>query len=465
MKTVEEVIARQREVVRQIAALDSEYGVQALPEDRRSEYAGLKREHDELTERVGELQARRNLLRRLATSQANTESGFGVPFQRSPVASGSTGPDERRALTALERAGPRLSHKAGERMESLVRGDPTGLTARLVAAAGDPDYHSAFGKILADPQGAQHGMTAAETEAVRVVKSVVQERAMGEGTGGAGQYLLPIQIDPTILLTSSGAINPIRQLARGATVSGYTWRGVASAGVVAQYQLEGAEAIDNGPSLSQPTVTPQRATTFVPLSFELLSDWADASAQIGELIQDAKDVLEASEFTNGTGVAPHPQGLLVGLGTGQRTLTGTTASLAVADIYDVRAALAPRWQPTAAWLASTQMLDTVYRLVAAADPVNPQLMPLGRGGPMLGKPVHELSALPTAVASGNAVAIYGDLLKAFLIVDRLGMEVQVIPHLFGAANHYPTGQTGIYAFWRNSAVVTVPEAATWLQVK
>ena len=37
-------------------------------------------------------------------------------------------------------------------------------------------------------------------------------------------------------------------------------------------------------------------------------------------------------------------------------------------------------------------------------------------------------------------------------MDRIGLSVEVIPHLVGT-NHRPTGQRGLYAYWRNGAGV------------
>ena len=39
-----------------------------------------------------------------------------------------------------------------------------------------------------------------------------------------------------------------------------------------------------------------------------------------------------------------------------------------------------------------------------------------------------------------------------MIVDRIGLSVELIPHLFGA-NQRPTGQRGLYAYWRISSKV------------
>ena len=112
---------------------------------------------------------------------------------------------------------------------------------------------------------------------------------MAEGsvsTGGAG---IPIAIDPTINLSSNGAINPIRQLATVRTMSTRELRLVQSEGVVAQYQAEAAEAVDNSPTLVQPVITAQRCTSFVPFSFELGDDWAGLVQELTQLIADATE--------------------------------------------------------------------------------------------------------------------------------------------------------------------------------
>jgi HK97 family phage major capsid protein len=76
---------------------------------------------------------------------------------------------------------------------------------------------------------------------------------------------------------------------------------VTSDGVVAQYQAEAAEAIDNAPVLAQPVLVAQRATSFVPFSFELGDDWSSVAEELATLIADAKDVLEATKFLTGSG--------------------------------------------------------------------------------------------------------------------------------------------------------------------
>lgn len=35
----------------------------------------------------------------------------------------------------------------------------------------------------------------------------------------------------------------------------------------------------------------------------------------------------------------------------------------------------------------------------------------------------------------------------FVIIDRIGLTIELIPHIVGT-NHRPTGQRGLFAYWR-----------------
>jgi HK97 family phage major capsid protein len=182
------------------------------------------------------------------------------------------------ALRTIERhtSSGALSAEAADRVDGVLRGPdaPFGVDAAYIEAAGAPEYQTAFVKLLRYGAGAALRMTAREAEAVqRVTRAEEMRAAMAEGAGGTGGFAIPIAIDPTINLSSNGAINPIRALAQVRPMATRELRLVASDGVVAQYQLEAAEAIDNAPTLTQPTLVASRATSFVPFSFELGDDW------------------------------------------------------------------------------------------------------------------------------------------------------------------------------------------------
>ena len=87
------------------------------------------------------------------------------------------------------------------------------------------------------------------------------------------------------------------------------------------------------------------------------------------------------------------------------------------------------------------------------------------GVPMvLGKPVLESSEMDSGIGTGtdNALVI-GDF-KNYLIADRVGLSVELIPHLFDVTNNRPTGQRGWYAWWRVGADSINDAAFRLLQV-
>jgi len=51
-----------------------------------------------------------------------------------------------------------------------------------------------------------------------------------------------------------------------------------------------------------------------------------------------------------------------------------------------------------------------------------------------------------------------------LIADRIGGTIELIPHLFGATNRFPTGQRGLYYYWRTGSDVLVQNAFRYLEV-
>jgi HK97 family phage major capsid protein len=289
---------------------------------------------------------------------------------------------------------------------------------------------------------------------------------MSVGSGGAGGFAVPYTLDPTVIPTSNLSVNPFRRICRTEQITGLQWNGVTSAGVSAAYAAEATEASDNSPTLLQPTMNVVRAQCFVPVSIELTQDWGALQSELAQLIQDAKDDLEATKFTTGTGTN-EPTGLITGATT---TVTGTggAASFVIGDLYAMEQALGPRFRPRAQWIANrftynkARQFDTAGGSGVWIANVNQGGLQAGlasdvpRGGntgyELIGYPANEDSAMAAALTTGSKIAVLGDM-RYYLIVDRIGMDIEVIPHLFGATSRFPTGQRGFYAFWRNNANV------------
>jgi HK97 family phage major capsid protein len=104
---------------------------------------------------------------------------------------------------------------------------------------------------------------------MRKVNQVETERALVTSTGSAGGFAIPFTLDPTILLSSSGVLNPVRQVARTFTIATKEWKGVSSDGVTVAYVPEATEATDASPTLAQPTITAQQWRAFIPFSIEV----------------------------------------------------------------------------------------------------------------------------------------------------------------------------------------------------
>jgi HK97 family phage major capsid protein/HK97 family phage prohead protease len=320
--------------------------------------------------------------------------------------------------------------------------------ARRILVTGSSLYRSAINKYISGK-----------------IRTPEEERAMALGAGATGGFAVVYELDPTFIRTSNLSVNPFRAIARKVTLAGTNeWRGVTSAGVVAAYGAEATEATDNTPTLAQPAVVVQKASAFVPFSIEAGQDINGLQTELAEAIQDGKDDLEAVQFTTGVGTTVFPQGILVGATTTQAA--GGSGAFALADMYLLEQATPPRFRPRASLVANR----FIYNKVRAFDTAggagmwygypNPLVAGLGNNVPndgritqsLMGYPAYEDSAMAAVLTTGSLIMVLGDF-NYFVIVDRIGLDIEIAPLLFGLARGYPTGQRGLYAYWRNSSKV------------
>jgi len=331
----------------------------------------------------------------------------------------------------------------------LEEGDPEGNLAERMLLTGSPTYRRAFGnKIL------NRGMTREEQDAM--------ERALSLTTT-AGGFAVPYQLDPTIILTSNGVVNPIRQLARVETTTVNDWRAVTSGSVTASYGGEAIEATDANPAFLQPTANVEKANAFVPMTIEISQDWGSIQSEMAGMFQDAKDGLEADKFMTGLGHAStQPEGLLVGAT--QVITTAATATFAVADLYSLTEAVPPRFEPNSAIVGNLKQFNRVRAFDTGGGGSLWVQLRDSLPSDLVGYPAYRWSNYSSAITSGASILTMGDFSKGFVIVDRVGMEVELIPHLFGGTSRYPTGQRGLYAYWRNTSKVLAGNAFRTLKV-
>jgi HK97 family phage major capsid protein len=319
--TLTEIDARMGEIRSELEQLGAVEG--DLDDTQTTRWTELNTEWDGLAERrlpLVERQAKLDKIRGLSLSPANVEDGAETrsgpavhrsddPFDQTEVrrVGGNLfgGRELRdRALSALERS-DFVADEHRDRVENLLRRRDTreGALARHVLVTGSDAYRDAWVKVL---NGRAHELSGEERQAMTL------ERAMSL-TSANGGYAVPFTLDPTIILTNAGTINPLRQIARVRTTVTNNWHGVTSAGVTAGYDAEA----DRGRATTRRRWASRRSRSRRPRrscrpSIEIVQDFGnDLAADLVELFADARDRLEANKFTLGAGHgSDEPKGVI-----------------------------------------------------------------------------------------------------------------------------------------------------------
>lgn len=355
-----------------------------------------------------------------------------------------------RALAAVDQAPEHLRDASRERLDELLRLDNkhAAMIARHVLLTGSPEYHDEFKQYVAS-RGTYVG------EAMRAAMSL---------TDANGGYLVPFTLDPTIILTNTGTANPFRQISTIKTITTDTWSGVTSAGVNAEWTAEGVEAADATPTFAQPTITPKKADAWVFGSYEVLADSGFAS-ELGRLLSDAKDRLEAAAFATANTGATIPRGVVAAVAavTASIVTAAATNAFAVGDVYNTSDALRPRDAAQASWVANKKIFSLARRFDTSGGSSFWANLGMGVPNALLGQPIYEASSMTGVVTTGANVLLAGNFAE-YYIVDRVGMSVIYDPIVKSTGNGRPTGQAGWYAFWRVGADVVDPAAFRLLQL-
>jgi HK97 family phage major capsid protein len=472
LRTIAELEAKAKEFETRLAELDKEYEG-SFPSEQRNEWNDINKALGEPDDddpntvygRLREKRAREARLKEIADKGGSTVEGPSAPpklperdtgdmWDLTSIRRDASRPEhevqmlQERAKKAVDTAVFPHEHvrkeDAQERIADLLERDDSGDFARRILTTGSPAYKRAFAKRVAG-----QFLTSEE------------ERALSLGTPRAGAGLaVPFVLDPTVIPISNSAVNPIRAIARVETITGSDeWRGITATAITAQYRAEGAATTDNSPTIAQPSVRVQRADAFVPFSRELGQDWGGFLGEMAVLLGEAKDDLESVQFWSGAGTTVFPQGVFTGLTTTERVAAITAQAFVVGDLYNLNSGLPPRHRPRGTYMANLTNLNRIR----AFDTTGTLYVTLGEDTPdqLQGRRVYENSAMPTAMTVNLAYVIYGDFSR-YLILDRIGMEVEVIPNMFDATTGFPTGQRGLLAFWRNSAIVLDKNAFRYL---
>lgn len=463
MRTIEEMRSLLTEKVERMTAINEEFADAELSDERQAEWDGLEAEVTELKEAIASAEKRQETLRSLAGNGNSSRGSFSAPAVRKSkseadlhdidaVRKSAYDADDfvqrckENALNIAEKLSvPRSVAKVDEARASVLElleeyDTDSGTLAKRVMACGSKAYERAWSKLVV-----QQNPFALNAD---------EQRALALGTDSAGGYAVPVQLDPTVILTDTVGISPVRELARVERIVGKEWQGITSGGVTVTRKAEAAEATDDSFTLSQVTIKANRVDGFVPFSYELEDDWGGLRGEITRELARAKNKEERSSFVTGDGTGLNPQGVV----TGAQTVTaGGTAAFAVADLYKLEEALLPEYRDGAVMLGNKFIYNKVRQFDTAGGANLWERIGKGQPNELLGYSAYEATAMAAALTTGSKILVFGNLAEGYIIVDRVGMTVELIPNLVGA-NRRPTGQRGIFAVWRNNAKMIVPQA-------
>jgi HK97 family phage major capsid protein/HK97 family phage prohead protease len=441
--------------------LNEEFRDAEMPEAEEAEVAQAKVDIARYKAAIEKIEKRQDELKNVGS----TERGSGTPgfIKKDDVADLHDINAIRASATSFEDAQVKMrdaAQKIAERTKwatterseakdyaiDLLDKDHTGDLAARFINMGSDTYERAWSKYAAG-----HNIGGLSFE---------EQRALQLGSDPDGGFAVPVQLDPTVIWTSAGVVNPVRAQATVKTITGKEYQGVTSAGTTVSRSLEGAEFAENTWTLAQPTIRTERVTGYTTFTYEAEA-WNAIREEIVFALRDAKDREEAESFTNGNGTSPNAFGIVSTHAAPNLVTAGGTAAFAAADLYALKEALDPRYRAKAVFMMDEAILHLIRQwatndgpnLIERIDGPNPDRL--------LGFPVLENFNMASVLTTGTKIVQFGDL-SNYYIVDRVGMSIEVNPMVLGS-NRRPTGQRGIAAYWMNNAKWWVAAGAKTLK--
>ncbi|PZG53141.1 phage major capsid protein [Spongiactinospora gelatinilytica] len=474
---MDEILRRLGEIETEMRELHEAAGDEALTAEQQARWTELEEQRteqlrlqEEERARQADLDRRRSAVAGFA-ARGTTEAGDGNldvrgvqvmqcvdPWDGADVRALPDLKARDKALKALE--DPSLTEHADD--EQLARAikvlrtrtrDCNGAhVARRLLITETEHYRNAFMKLITR---AHPVLTPEEQHAVEVYE---EYRAMSIGSDPGGGFGVPVLIDPTIMLVAQGSPNDILNLARVETITNDEWKGVSSAGVSWSFDPESAEVSDDSPTLAQPTVPAHKAQGYIPYTIEVGMDYPGFASEMSVLLDEGYRELLAQKLTTGSGTN-EPTGVVTKLdATPASEVTVTTDGVfGAVDIYKLWDALPIKYRNRMpSWMSSTDVMNEVRQFGSGGSGGSNFSVNLTQESipKLFGKNYYENDFMDdfTSTTGAANLVVLGDF-KNYLIAQRAGMSVELVPHVFGNTNNRPIGQRAWYAWARVGADV------------
>jgi HK97 family phage major capsid protein len=370
-----------------------------------------------------------------------------------------------RDIVEHSRGGYSISDASAEHLERQLKGRSKVARdiAEMIVQTGSDEYRESFENVLSDPSNIAY------MSDLQARQKELQSRAAIQHAGVAGALHVPYALDPTLILTNAGVVDPVRSVSRGVSITGTdTWVAPTSAGITAGLVSESASFTDNTPTYVSTSISVYKFGAFAFGSYEALAD-SGAADDLGLMFADAKERAEASYLATGTG-SSQPQGVVVFASNSTSVVAGTSgaansADLVAADIYKLQQELSPRFRGGAVWMGSLATANAIRQL-GTTNNYHAFSLDITQAGPpnLLGRAFYENSSMDTTIVSGSTdfAILYGDF-SQFVVVDRVGL-VMKYQDIVTSGSKFPTGESAWHVYWRMGSAGLVQDAFRLLKL-
>ena len=256
--------------------------------------------------------------------------------------------------------------------------------------------------------------------------------------------------------------SPVRSLARVRTTSQRSIQvpkrtGTFSASWVAE---EGTRSETTGYAVGLEEIPAHELYALVDISEQELEDSVfNLEAEMNSEFVEQFAKAEGNAFVSGNSVGK-PQGLISNTSVGTIT-TAANDTLAAVDLIGAAHNVKSEYMRNSSWLFNRSTLSTIRKLLDGAGQYifQPGIYQMGIGSNLLGHPVVEASDLAD-VADGTLPVVFGDIRRAYMIVDRISLSIMRDPFTQAAS-----GNVRYIARRRVGGQVILPEAITTITIQ
>lgn len=285
--------------------------------------------------------------------------------------------------------------------------------------------------------------------------------AQNIGTPADGGNLVPDPLSDALinLMEQRGAA---RQACQRVVMSADTWTvPKVTAHATVYYPAEAAAITESDLAFSQVQLTAKKLAALVKMSTEVTEDSiVDIMNVVVESIAYSIALEEDKNLFNGVAGGVNTSGI-AGNASVDDTNVASAGALALSDLTACASGIGnPIIGAQNAWWMSPVIFNSVVRdLVNAAGGNTIADLEGGQRPLLLGYPVNFVSALPSAPASGELVAVFGDLRLGAYFGDRRALNFKTLSELY-----MENDQLGVVATERIDIALSCPEVLSKITI-